>query len=47
MKKWSSHASNVIDGVRMPSTTGDGVGVRMHENACEGISENAALILDC
>ena len=34
----------VMDSVRMPSTVD---GVWTHANACEGVSENAALILDC
>ena len=33
----------VMDSVRMPSTVDD---VWTHANACEGVSENAALILD-
>ena len=35
----------VMDSIRMPSTTVDGI--RTHANACKGVSENAALILDC
>ena len=34
----------VMDSIRMPSTVD---GVWTHANACEGVSENAALILDC
>jgi len=34
----------VMDSVRMPSTVDD---VWTHANTCEGVSENAALILDC
>jgi len=35
-----------MDSGRMSSTTVDGV-VRHDANVCEGVSENATLILDC
>ena len=38
--------SEIMDSGQMSSTTVDGV-VRHDANACEGVSENATLILDC